>query len=46
LKQQRQVLTNSIMKAGGNWPIANSDLANKDTKSFQKFVKTINFETI
>jgi hypothetical protein len=46
LRKQRQVLKNSIMKAGGNWPITNSDLTNKYTKFFQKFVNTINFETL
>jgi hypothetical protein len=45
LRKQRQVLRNSIMNVGGNWPITNSDLANKYTKRFQKFVNTINFET-
>ena len=44
LKKQRQVLRNSITKAGRNWPITNSDLANKYTKIFQRFVNTINFE--
>ena len=34
------------MKAGGNWPRTNSDLANKYTKVFKKFVKTTNFETL
>jgi hypothetical protein len=29
LRKQRQILRNSIMKAGGNWPITNSDLGNK-----------------
>jgi len=46
LRKQRQVLRNSITKASGNWPITNSDLANTYTKFFQKFVKTINFETL
>jgi len=46
LKKQRQVLGNSITKAGGNWPITNSDLANKYTKFFQRFVNTINFEIL
>ena len=46
LKKQRQVLRNSIMKAGGNWPITNSDLANKYTKFFQRFVNIINFEIL
>jgi hypothetical protein len=41
-----QPLKTIIMKAGGNWPITNSDLANKYTKFFQKFVNTINFETL
>jgi hypothetical protein len=34
------------MKVGGNWPITNSDLANKHIKCFQKFVNTINLETL
>jgi hypothetical protein len=46
LREQRHVLKNSIMIAGGNWPIINSDLANKYTEFFQKFVNTINFETL
>jgi len=46
LKKQRQVLRNSIRKAGGNWPITNSDLANKYTKFFQRFVTSINFEIL
>ena len=46
LKKQRQVLRNSITKAGGNWPITNSDLANKYTKFFQRFLNTINFEIL
>jgi hypothetical protein len=46
LRKQRQVLRNSITKAGRNWPVTNSDLANKYTKFFQKFVNTINFETL
>jgi hypothetical protein len=46
LRKQRQVLKNSIMKAGGNWPITKSDLANKYKKFFQQFVITINFETL
>ena len=46
LKKQRQVLRNSITKTGGNWPITNSDLANKYTKFFQRFVNTINFESL
>jgi hypothetical protein len=44
LRKQRQVLRNSVTKADGNWPITNTDLANKYTNLFQKFVKNINFE--
>jgi hypothetical protein len=36
LRKQRQVLRNSIVKVGGNWPITNCDLANKHTKFFFK----------
>jgi hypothetical protein len=46
LRKQRQVLKISIMKAGGILPITNSDLKNKYTKFFQKFVNTINFEIL
>jgi hypothetical protein len=46
LRQQREVLKNSITKAGGDWPLTNSDLANKHTKLFQMFVNSINFETL
>ena len=46
LKKQRQVLRKSIRKTDGNWPITNSDLANKYTKFFQRFVNTINFESL
>jgi hypothetical protein len=46
LRKQRQVIRNSIMKVGGNWPITSCDLANKYTTYFQKFVKTINFEIL
>ena len=46
LRKQRVVLKNRIKKAGGNWPITNSDLANKYTKLFKKFVNSINFETL
>jgi hypothetical protein len=46
LRKRRQILRNSITKAGGNWPITNSDLANKYTKFFQKFLNTINFNTL
>ena len=43
LRKQREILRNSITKAGRNWTITNSDLANKYTKCFQKFVNAINF---
>ena len=46
LRQQREVLKNSITKTGGDWPLTNSDLANKHTKLFQMFVNSINFETL
>jgi len=46
LKKQRQVLRNSITKAGGNWPITNFDLTNEYTKFFQSFVNAINFEIL
>jgi hypothetical protein len=46
LRKQRQVIRNSIMKVGGNWPLTNFDLTNKYTKFFQKFVNTIHFETL
>jgi hypothetical protein len=43
LRKQRQVLRNSYMKVGGNWPITSFDLANKYTNLLQKFVNTTNF---
>jgi len=46
IKKQRQVLRNNITKAGGNWPITNSDLANKYTTFFHRFVNTIDFEIL
>jgi hypothetical protein len=46
LKKQRQRLRNSIRKVGGDWPITNSDLANRYTKFFQTFVNSINFEDL
>jgi len=33
-------------KAGGDWSLSNSDLANKHTKWFQMFVNSINFDTL
>jgi hypothetical protein len=46
LRKQRQVLRNSVMKVGGNWPITNSELANKYTKFFQMFVNTKYLENL
>ena len=46
LRQQREALKNRIKKDGGNWPITNSELVNKHTKSFQIFVNSINFEIL
>jgi hypothetical protein len=46
LRKQREVLKNCITKAGGNWSIMNSDLANSYTKLFQKFVSSTNFEIL
>ena len=46
LRKQREVLKNRIKKAGGNWPITNSDLANKHTKLFKMILNSINFETL
>jgi hypothetical protein len=46
LRKQREALKNKIKKASGNWPITNSELANKHTKVFQTFVNCINFETL
>ena len=46
LRKQRQVLKNRIMKAGGTWPVTNSDRANKHTKLFQYFLNSIIFATL
>jgi hypothetical protein len=35
LRNQRQVLRNSIMEVGGNWPITKFDLASKCTNLFK-----------
>jgi hypothetical protein len=43
LRKQRQVLRNSVMKVGGNWPITNSELANKYTKLFPKVCEHYKF---
>ena len=42
LLKQRESLKNTIRKAGGNWPLSNSDIANNYTKWFQMFVNSIN----
>jgi hypothetical protein len=44
--KQRETLTTDITKAGERWPLPNSELANKYTKLFQKFVNSINFEDL
>jgi len=46
LNKQRETLKNGITKAGGRWPPSNSELVNKYTKLFQKFVNSINFEVL
>jgi len=46
LRKQREVLKNRIKKAGGNWPITNSDLLSEHIKLFQMFVNSINFEIL
>jgi len=46
LLEQRETLKNRIKKAGGNWPLSNSDLANNYTRWFQIFVNSINFDTL
>jgi len=45
-QRERETLKNRIRKAGGDWPLSNSDLANKHTKWFQMFVNSINFDTL
>jgi len=46
LRKQREVLKTRIKQTGGNWPINNSDPANKHTKLLQMFVDSINLETL
>jgi len=46
LNKLRQSLRNSIMKAGGSWPMSNTELANMYMNIFQKFVNAINLETL
>jgi hypothetical protein len=44
LNKQRDTIKNGITNAGGRWPLSNSELANRYTDLFQKFVNSINFE--
>ena len=46
LLKGRETLKNRIKKAGGNWLLSNSDLANNYIKWFQIFVNSINFDTL
>jgi len=46
LQKQRETLKHKIRKAGGDWSLSNSDLANKHTKWFQMFVNSTNFDTL
>jgi len=46
LSKQRQSLKNSTIETGGSWPISNTELANTYTNIFQKFVNSINLETL
>jgi len=43
---QREAMKNRVKKAGGNWPITNTDLTNKYTKWFQIFDNSIDFDTL
>ena len=46
LLTQRKALKNRVRKAGGNWIISNSDLANSYTKWFQIFVNSIDLDAM
>ena len=46
LLKQRETVKNKIRKAGHNWPVSNSDLANNYTKWFQTFVNSINIDIL
>ena len=46
LNKQRDNLKNGITKAGGRWPLSDSEIANKYTNMFQKFVNSVNFESL
>jgi len=46
LRKQREVLEKRIEKAGGIWPLINSDVATKHSKLLQIFVNAINLQTL
>ena len=46
LNKQRETIKNGITKAGGRWPPSNSELVHMYTTLFQKFVNSINFESL
>jgi hypothetical protein len=46
LQKERETLKRRIIRAGGNWPLSNFDLANKYTKWFQRILKAINFDNL
>lgn len=46
LNKHRETLKIGITKAGGRWPIPNSEIADKYTNLFQKFVNSLNFEAL
>jgi hypothetical protein len=46
LQHERETLKRRIIKAGGNWPLSNFELANKYTKWFQMFINAINFDNL
>jgi len=37
LRTERETLKNRIIRAGGDWPLSNSDLVNINTKWFLMF---------
>jgi hypothetical protein len=46
LNKQRDTIKNGITNARGRWPLSNTELANRHTDLFQKFVNSINFEEL
>ena len=46
LLKQRQTLKNRIRRAGGNWPLSNSDPGYNYTEWFQIFVDSINVDIL